>query len=369
MCLMICSWNQNKREATTTTPQEPWTVHTNDLHPVESINRVGGMGAFCSGELDPIYLAKMATMRVEQQRNKVLTSQLNNWSTNPYHSRPKISEPITVVWQQSDLSCNTRASSFVPLRTWVLNLFQDRSKRWTIHPCQMCLMICSWNQNKREATTTTPQEPWTVHTNDLHPVESINRVGGMGAFCSGELDPIYLAKMATMRVEQQRNKVLTSQLNNWSTNPYHSRPKISEPITVVWQQSDLSCNTRASSFVPLRTWVLNLFQDRSKRWTIHPCQMCLMICSWNQNKREATTTTPQEPWTVHTNDLHPRCQIGNLLSTVHQPSLTPTSIRSLDGGSAGLASVEMRSMYRLTFTSRANFQKDPTSSHKSSRAE
>ena len=26
---------------------------------------------------------------------------------------------ITVVWQQSDLGCNTRASSFVPLRTWV----------------------------------------------------------------------------------------------------------------------------------------------------------------------------------------------------------------------------------------------------------
>ena len=28
------------------------------------------------------------------QRNKVLTSQLKNWSTNPYHSKPKISEPV-----------------------------------------------------------------------------------------------------------------------------------------------------------------------------------------------------------------------------------------------------------------------------------
>ena len=52
------------------TPQEPWTVHTNDLHPVNSINRVGGMGAFCSGELDPIYLAKMATERFETKGTK-----------------------------------------------------------------------------------------------------------------------------------------------------------------------------------------------------------------------------------------------------------------------------------------------------------
>ena len=96
-------------------------------------------------------------------------------------------------------------------------------------------------------------------------------------------------------------------------------------------------------------------------------------CVWRSvhetKTQRSNNRTPQEPWTVHTNDLHPRCQIGNLLSTVRQPSLTPTSIRSLDGGSAGLASVEMRSMYRLTFTSRANFQKDPTNSHKSSRAE
>ena len=97
--------------------------------------------------------------------------------------------------------------------------------------------------------------------------------------------------------------------------------------------------------------------------------MCLMICSRNQTKGSNSQTT-QEPWTVLTIDLHTRCYKGNLLSTVRQPSWIPTSIRSLmDGGSAGLASVEMRSIYRLTFTSRANFQKDPTNSHKSSRAE
>ena len=69
---------------------------------------------------------------------------------------------------------------------------------------------CVWwsvhGTKTKRSNNRTPQEPWTVHTNDLHPVKSINRVGGMGAFCSGELDPTYLAKMATERFETKGTK-------------------------------------------------------------------------------------------------------------------------------------------------------------------
>ena len=168
----------------------------------------------------------------------------------------------------------------------------------------------------------------------------------------------------------------TAQLKNWSTNPYHSRPKISEPITVVWQQSDLSCNTRASSFCSpenvgeqgIRLIIVWLINDGVKRKdpTSLPNVSDDLFLEPKQEKQQPNNT---EPRTVHTNDLRPRCQKGNLLSTVPQPSLTPASIRSLDGGSAGLASVEMRSIYRLTFTPRANFQNDLTNSQRSSQAE
>ena len=134
--------------------------------------------------------------------------------------------------------------------------FVSRSiKRWTIHPCHMCLMICSWNQNKKKQQQKHHKNLEQFTQMIYTPSNQSTGWVGWELFVLGSSIQYYLAKMATMRVEQQRNKVLTSQLNNWSTNPYHSRPKISEPITVVWQQSDLSCNTRASSFVPLRTWV------------------------------------------------------------------------------------------------------------------
>ena len=70
------------------------------------------MGAFYSGELDPIYLAKMATdqtkERTREQRVNCTTDKLIPESLS---TKPKISEPITVVWQQCDHSCNTRAKS------------------------------------------------------------------------------------------------------------------------------------------------------------------------------------------------------------------------------------------------------------------
>ena len=68
--------------------------------------------------------------------------------------------------------------------------------------------------------------------------------------------------------------------------------------------------------------------------------------------------------------LHPRChKLGKIGSTVFQPNLAPTCIRSLDGWSAGLASVGTRSIYNWTLSSKAMFQNTLTSSHKSSRAE
>ena len=66
---------------------------------------------------------------------------------------------------------------------------------------------------------------------------------------------------------------------------------------------------------------------------------------------------------------YPRCKGGNLGKTSIHPRALPTSIRSLDGWSAGLASVEILSIYKFTLRSKAHLQKTETNSHMSSRAE
>ena len=215
---------------------------------------------------------------------------------------------ITVVlaakwsWLQhtSKLFCSPENVGEQGVSLILLNLFQDRSKRMDHTSLSNVFDDLFMEPKHKEATTEHHKNLEQFTPNDLHPVKSINRVGGMGAFCSGELDPIYLAKMATERFETKGTKCWH---HNWKFDPRIPtipNRRLVNQLQLFGSKVILAANTRASSFVPLRTWgeqgvsliLLNLFQDRSKRMDIHPCQMCLMICSWNQNtKKQQQNTT------------------------------------------------------------------------------
>ena len=113
------------------------------------------------------------TQELQQKFDEVQVQVIQEIITN----KRKIKPTITVVWQQSDLSCNTRASSFCSpenvgeqgIQLIIVLLINDGVKRKdpTSLPNVSDDLFLEPKQEKQQPNNT---EPRTVHRNDLHPV-------------------------------------------------------------------------------------------------------------------------------------------------------------------------------------------------------
>jgi len=92
------------------------------------------------------------------------------------------------VWQQSDLSCNMRESSFCsPENVGEQGVFMTtvrliKRKNHPEHPCQMCMLICSQMISNREPKTEHHKTFKQDDTNDNHPVNHKPKGGWDGSF-------------------------------------------------------------------------------------------------------------------------------------------------------------------------------------------
>ena len=141
------------------------------------------------------------------------------------------------------LAATREKTLFVPVRTWESRgsfwpQF-DWSKEKTIQNIPV-KCVC-WSARRSLATENQKQNitrPLNKMTQMITTPSIIDqKVGGMGVFSSGELDQIYLAKMATDRSKKQTETNVWT--HNWKIDPRcpTNQPKISEHtkcIELIW---------------------------------------------------------------------------------------------------------------------------------------
>ena len=172
--------------------------------------------------------------------------------------------------------------------------FVSRSiKRWTIHPCHMCLMICSWNQNKKKQQQKHHKNLEQFTQMIYTPSNQSTGWVGWELFVLGSSIQYISPKW---QLWELNNKGTKCWHHNWTIDPrIPTIPdrRLVNQLQLFGSKVILAATHEQALLFPWeRGWAggqfdLVKFVSRSiKRWTIHPCHMCLMICSWNQNKKK-----------------------------------------------------------------------------------